>query len=132
MGYLVGTKLGKGSGTLAPLSKVNLLAHLFDLVYKPIPPELHLKIRQQKHKKHLYDNRIYSYNMPPYLPTLNKTFIRLGEDAPYYGFPESKYIPYLEEVLYGFKIFHDCTLLKEEVYFILNAPSKKNWASEAS
>ena len=55
---------------LTPLPKVNVLAHLFDLDYQPTLKELQLRIQEEKHKKHMEDNEICSYNMPHYFEAL--------------------------------------------------------------
>jgi len=43
--------------------------------------------------------------MPSCLSTLNGTFRKERGNAPYYGFPELKYIPHLREVLRDLKSF---------------------------
>jgi len=72
------------------------------------------------------------HNILPYLSAYNRTFIKVGEDALHYGILETKYIPYLGEVLLGFEIFLDCTSLKREVCFTQNTLSKTSWAHEAT
>ncbi|KAJ8421937.1 hypothetical protein Cgig2_020650 [Carnegiea gigantea] len=80
-----------------PPTKVNPFAHNLSLGYEPSLQKLHFKIREEKLKKHLQDKGIYTYDIPPYLLTLNGGFIKEGEDAPYYRFTKSKYILKLGE-----------------------------------
>ena len=63
--------------------------------------------------------------MPHFLQTINGTSMKEGLDVSYYRFPELKYIPHLREELLGFKIIHECTLLKEKVYMLTENPQPK-------
>jgi len=43
---------------------------------------------------------------------LNEAFVREGEDATYYGFSTSGYIPHLGETFPGFEIFNGSSFLE--------------------
>ena len=62
-----------------PPAKVNPFAHNLSLGYEPSLQKLYLKIREEKLKKHLYDKGIYTFDIPPYLLTLNGGFINKGK-----------------------------------------------------
>jgi len=62
--------------------------------------------------------------MLPYLPTLNKTFIKKEYDAPYCKFAEPYYIVHHGDILLGLEIFDDYNLPQEKVYITKITQSK--------
>ena len=111
MNYFPGMNLGKAvkKPTVQDLA-IPTATPPFGLGYKPTDDDLlEMEARRMARAKAKAKGLPCPLEpLKPYIPTLNRKFVKAGESQRYWGFPEPRFDPITKTMVPGFEILLDC------------------------